>query len=252
MDKLREAVEALCTEWESPDQMPDAPADSVHGIGRILRKKHSEQLRALLYYHPPDDAGEKVGIKWACSVCDHKFCTDSDATMHTIEFGHRVIPLTPKSAPSPDAGEWRGPVRCTVCKKVWTYDQYHHPDFTHLYCDGEIIPYDRRAPWDGRERRAGEAGRLRALAWYSRPSNYVSSSVYMGGGHGDTPADTDKGQRARAALDAHPDKSGEKGVCKGCGAVIVNPEYLIHGKTHDLHHGVGGAICGPVEKEAKA
>jgi len=47
---------------------------------------------------------------------------------------------------------------------------------------------------------AREAALVKALEWYAIPGHYVSSSLYMGGGQGPTMADTDGGQRARAAL----------------------------------------------------
>lgn len=64
--ELREAIEAFCVELESPDSMPDAPANSIHGIGRILRKMHARKLRALLASAPQE--GEWDGI-CECNKC---------------------------------------------------------------------------------------------------------------------------------------------------------------------------------------
>lgn len=56
--------------------------------------------------------------------------------------------------------------------------------------------------WRGRAEKAEarEAALRKALEWYAIPSHYISSSAYMGGGQGPTPADIDGGQRAHAAL----------------------------------------------------
>lgn len=63
-------------------------------------------------------------------------------------------------------------------------------------CGLPVHPYERRhgEPW-------AQLARLEAaLHWYAVPSHYISDSVYAGGGQGPTAADTDGGQRARAAL----------------------------------------------------
>jgi hypothetical protein len=127
-----------------------------------------EVIRSLT--HPPDDAGDEPRI-YPCAVCGVMRTKSEGGTTFTV--CDKCWDKQYKPAPSLDAGEWRGHV----------LDQFEEipsgGEFTtggaqlfdgHWYiprwgCDtlDHILDYNRRALWDGTERRKGEAGRLAAL-----------------------------------------------------------------------------------------
>jgi hypothetical protein len=174
----------------------------------------------------------------------------------------------------PDAGEWRGPWRCDKCGHVVESPGWHpnaeksHSNYDRIkgltYC-GTFRPYDRRAKWDGTERRAGEAelrkvfgDLMRSHAWYTA-REYERDTTYndQSPGYKEEEAANNwfiekyGADAFYADMTVHPDKSGEKLVCKKCGDRIHESDLC---DGDDKHHWRGSDYrirCGPVEKEVK-
>lgn len=48
MQTIRDGLKDLIFEWEQEDPYPDAPNNSIHGIARLIRKRHIHRLREIL------------------------------------------------------------------------------------------------------------------------------------------------------------------------------------------------------------
>jgi hypothetical protein len=213
MDKLREAIKDL--KWDGADK----------------RNAVIDEVLALISTHPPDDAGEKYvpaktpdGIILTFGGEPLGVPSPSPDAGETIRRGRTWTDSRQSMAMLDehlaDAGEWRECWECDVCGYLYKAPRPHGDN-----CIGDMHRIDRRAPWDGTERRKGEAelrkifgDLMRSHAWYTA-REYERDTTYNNQSPGYKEEEAANNwfiekygaDAFYADMTVHPDKSGERG-----------------------------------------